>query len=335
MSAPKEKPRHAGQGFGVNHFEAIHMGNTTAVPSGAQQLVRVFDGFIGGEPAQVCDGRELHAFLKAGWQFSDWIKKRIEQYGFELNQDFTCVSVKAETHRKDGQRGITKVTEYHLTLDMAKELSMVENNEQGRMARRYFIEMERRAQAQPRLPSDEPVIEQRGFRGCSILLARYGEQLWLGAGSLSTALGLGSSDRIVRSLPAHHKRKQQRGTRALWMIDLIGAERAAEYCKPELAAEYRGWLQRITMPSVQQLPGFAVERFGLEQLLNMRLLVSFDETGGYHAKPIDPGALLVKPSRLADVLNDPFTVPMEYLPGILQVVAGRMSAAIRPALPAS
>ena len=133
MSDVKEKaPTRQRQGFGVNHFEAIHMGNTTAVQGGAQQLVRVFDGVIGGLPAQVCDGRELHAFLKAGWQFSDWIKKRIEQYGFEQNQDFVCVSVKTETHRKDGQRGVTKSTDYHLTLDMAKELSMVENNEQGR-----------------------------------------------------------------------------------------------------------------------------------------------------------------------------------------------------------
>ena len=121
------------------------MADTTAVQANAQQLVRVFDGVIGGVPAQVVNGRELHTFLKAGWQFSDWIKKRIEQYGFEQDQDFVCVSVKTETHRKDGQRGVTKSNEYHLTLDTAKELAMVENNDQGRQVRRYFIAMERQA----------------------------------------------------------------------------------------------------------------------------------------------------------------------------------------------
>ena len=56
MSDVKEKaPTRQRQGFGVNHFEAIHMGNTTAVQGGAQQLVRVFDGVIGGLPAQVGD----------------------------------------------------------------------------------------------------------------------------------------------------------------------------------------------------------------------------------------------------------------------------------------
>lgn len=46
-----------------------------------------------------------------------------------------------------------ETTDYHLTLDMAKELSMVENNEQGRAARRYFIECERRAQPTHRNPA--------------------------------------------------------------------------------------------------------------------------------------------------------------------------------------
>jgi phage anti-repressor protein len=306
------------------------MGNTTAVQGGAQQLVRVFDGVIGGMPAQVCDGRELHLFLKNGKQFSDWIKQRIGQYGFEENQDFVIASPKSEAKRGGHNR-----TDYHLTLDMAKELSMVENNDQGRQARRYFIEMERRAHAQPQQAEDEPAIEQLGLRGCNVLVAHYGEQMWFSAGNLSTALGLGSSDRLVRSLTERHKRKLKRGTRELWMIDVVGADRAADYCKPDVATEYKAWLQRVTGPTAQTLAGSPVERFGLEQLLDMRLLVSFDERGTYQAKPIPPGALLVSPSRLASVLSDPFTVPTEFLPEILQAVAARMGAAMRPGLPAA
>ena len=339
MNTAQEKaPTRQRQGLGANHTKEIYMADTTAVKVGAQQLVRVFSGVVGGLPMQVCDGRELHTFLKAGWQFSDWIKKRIEHYGFEENQDFSIVSVKTETIRKystGDRKGASKSIDYHLTLDMAKELSMVENNEQGRQARRYFIEMERRAHAQPQRANDEPAIEQLGLRGCNVLVAHYGEQLWFSAGNLSTALGLGSSDRLVRSLAERHKRKLKRGTRELWMIDVVGADRAADYCKPDVATEYKAWLQRVTGPTAQILAGSPVERFGLEQLLDMRLLVSFDERGTYQAKPIPPGALLVSPSRLASVLSDPFTVPTEFLPEILPAVAARMGAAMRPGLPAA
>ena len=330
MKPKKGKPRRAGQGFDVNHLEAIHVENTTAVQVGAQQLVRVFDGVIGGVPAQVCDGRELHVFLKTGKQFSDWIKQRIQQYGFEENQDFMSFSPKSEKP----QGGRLRV-EYHLTLDMAKELSMVENNEQGRLARRYFIDMERRAHAQVKLPEPAQSIEQAVFRACTVLVAYYGGQPWFSAGNLCTALGLGGSDRLVRSLSARHKRKLQRGARELWMIDVVGADRAADYCKPELATEYRAWLQRVTGPSAQAAASSPVERFGLDKLLDMRLLVSFDEHGTYQAKPIPHDAMLVKPSRLATVLGDPFTVPAEYLPEILQAVAARMGAAMRLGLPAT
>lgn len=118
-----------------------------AQPTPDSQLVRVFTGLIGGIPANVVDARELHAYLENGDKFADWIKARVEKYGFQQDQDFACVSVNAETQRKNGQRGVAKRTDYHLSLDMAKELSMVENNERGREARRYFIQKEREALA--------------------------------------------------------------------------------------------------------------------------------------------------------------------------------------------
>lgn len=84
------------------------------------------------------NARELHQFLESKRKFADWIKQRIEQYGFVENQDFCSFHkiVKRET-------GATTVREYALTIDMAKELSMVENNDKGRLARKYFIEYER------------------------------------------------------------------------------------------------------------------------------------------------------------------------------------------------
>ena len=110
-----------------------------AQPTPDSQLVRVFAGTIGGIPANVCDARELHAYLENGDKFADWIKARVEKYGFQQDQDFSEFTEK-------GTRGRPRI-DYHLSIDMAKELSMVENNERGREARRYFIQKEREALA--------------------------------------------------------------------------------------------------------------------------------------------------------------------------------------------
>lgn len=104
-------------------------------------LIPVIDGEIGGEVQPCVDARTLHLWLKSGERFADWIKKRIQTYGFIENEDFALISVKAEI--KKGRGGNRRSVDYLLTLDVAKELSMVENNEQGRMARRYFINCEK------------------------------------------------------------------------------------------------------------------------------------------------------------------------------------------------
>lgn len=110
------------------------------------QLIPVFAGELSGTPTQLIDARLLHSFLDVGKKFSDWIRDRISQYGFQENQDFVCVSQKQETQRASGQKGVSVIIDYHLTLDMAKELSMVERNDKGKQARRYFIACEKAAQ---------------------------------------------------------------------------------------------------------------------------------------------------------------------------------------------
>lgn len=105
------------------------------------QLVRVFTGQIGGIPANVCDARELHTYLEVARDFSTWLNERVEKYGFEENRDFAVCSPNPGSKKRGGHNR----KDYHLSLDMAKELSMVENNDQGRTARRYFIDMERKA----------------------------------------------------------------------------------------------------------------------------------------------------------------------------------------------
>lgn len=83
------------------------------------------------------NARELHEFLESKQEFANWIKNRIKQYGFVENQDFEVF----DNFVRNPQGGRPAV-EYALSIDMAKELSMVENNEKGRIARKYFIACE-------------------------------------------------------------------------------------------------------------------------------------------------------------------------------------------------
>jgi phage anti-repressor protein len=86
------------------------------------------------------DGRTLHTFLEVGRDFSNWIKARIEKYEFVENDDYEVLAKSGELDFK----GVTKI-DYIISLDMAKELAMVENNEKGKQARKYFIEVEKNA----------------------------------------------------------------------------------------------------------------------------------------------------------------------------------------------
>jgi phage anti-repressor protein len=103
-----------------------------------QKLIPVFINTIAGISTQLVDARELHTFLEVGKFFANWIKDRIKQYDFQENEDYFCVAKSGN----GGNKGFQPI-EYHLTLDMAKELSMVERNKKGKQARRYFIECEK------------------------------------------------------------------------------------------------------------------------------------------------------------------------------------------------
>ena len=95
------------------------------------------------EGQQVVSARELWQFLNVGRHFNSWIKGRIEKYDFIENEDFIIVSLITQNGviKKGGDR---KSHDYILTLDMAKELAMIENNPAGRAVRRYFIQCEKK-----------------------------------------------------------------------------------------------------------------------------------------------------------------------------------------------
>lgn len=84
-------------------------------------------------------GRDLHEFLEIKERYTQWIARHIEKYGFIAGQDFI---------REIGESTGGRPSENHiLTMDMAKELSMLQGNLKGKQARQYFIECERQAKA--------------------------------------------------------------------------------------------------------------------------------------------------------------------------------------------
>ena len=113
----------------------------------ATTLIPVFTGTMANNTVQLCDARTLHTFMQVRRDFTTWIKGRIRKFGFTLGEDYLLEIGSPDLVNQTRGGNKKETTDYHLTLDMAKELSMVENNEQGRAARRYFIQCERRAQA--------------------------------------------------------------------------------------------------------------------------------------------------------------------------------------------
>lgn len=104
---------------------------------------------------QFCvDARQLHKALEVQDHFRTWIRRRIEKYGFQEGLDYEKSSmISSSANLRGGKRrsipaNPNPAIEYKITLSMAKELCMVENNNIGREARRYFIECERKLHEQ-------------------------------------------------------------------------------------------------------------------------------------------------------------------------------------------
>lgn len=101
------------------------------------ELVTIKKAVIGSDEVNAVDARELHEFMEIETRFNDWIIRRIDDYGFVNNIDYLKLS-------KTDYTGIGKSPiEYVISLDMAKELAMVERNEKGKQARQYFIQCEK------------------------------------------------------------------------------------------------------------------------------------------------------------------------------------------------
>ncbi|EGK8367663.1 phage antirepressor Ant [Campylobacter coli] len=97
--------------------------------------IQIYNDKTIGAEINSANAREIFQFLNSEQEYSNWIKNRISHYNFIENQDYIIELVYTKGRPRK---------EYYVTLDMAKELCMVENNEKGRQARCYFIECEKR-----------------------------------------------------------------------------------------------------------------------------------------------------------------------------------------------
>lgn len=105
-------------------------------------LIPVSPGIIGGHETAIVSARALHKALGVKRDFTTWIKGRIDQYGFKNGVDFEFVENLTSPNPVSAKSRQRVEHDYLSTINMAKELAMVERTEQGRAIRQYFIKCE-------------------------------------------------------------------------------------------------------------------------------------------------------------------------------------------------
>lgn len=85
--------------------------------------------------------RELHKELNIVGRFSRWFEQ-MSEYGFEENVDYTSVQNCTEVQNNGGIQ-VRELQDYQITLDMAKEIAMLQRNEKGKQIRKKLIELEK------------------------------------------------------------------------------------------------------------------------------------------------------------------------------------------------
>ncbi|WP_169753607.1 antA/AntB antirepressor family protein [Campylobacter mucosalis] len=117
------------------------------------ELIPIGKTKLNGAEINSVNARDLHEVLESKYQFADWIKTRLDEVDAIENIDYIIVSEKSETMSEAGRKASIK-KEYILTIDIAKEIAMLERNEIGKKVRRYFIEVEKAYKTQFAIPKN-------------------------------------------------------------------------------------------------------------------------------------------------------------------------------------
>lgn len=261
------------------------------------QLIPVFAGEISGATVQLVDARLLHDFLEVARDFSNWIKKRLADGGFIKEQDYLEVFAKSGENPLGGRPSI----DYHLTLETAKHIGMMERNDKGRAVRQYFIDMERQAleqkPAKPSLP--EPKTRKVIPGG-------------LNADQQDAVKAL-----VKERVEALPKDKQAKGAITCWSA--IKSKYGCSY--KEVPAE--SFPQVASLVARLPLEGELIEKADEPPTLrNRRFLLALDGDGKESIMPVPSAALVVDPAQFADAIIDA-RFPREHLSAIQAALAQR------------
>ncbi|WP_162055047.1 antA/AntB antirepressor family protein [Pontibacter pamirensis] len=123
----------------------------------------------------------LHKFLGNKKRFTDWFKHRAKKYQLEHGVDYITIATPSGEAKRGGHNAI----EYGLTINAAKELSMVEGTARGKEARAYFLRKEQLAnvlqngvvqmmqQMQQRMEQLERTVQHQLTEGDSATILGY------------------------------------------------------------------------------------------------------------------------------------------------------------------
>lgn len=190
---------------------------------------------VAGQAQQTVNARELHAFLESKQEFSNWIKNRIEDYGFLDGVDFLTNLSKTQGRPR---------IDYFLSLDMAKELSMVERNAQGKQARQYFIDCEKRLSGSLKVDFNDPLQAAKAFIEAETARRDAERKLQIAGGAL-TRLGAAKGSQCLRESAKLLKWKQTPFIDWLLARKMLFRDAGRQLC---VYQEYlgRGWFEYRT-----------------------------------------------------------------------------------------
>ena len=190
---------------------------------------------VAGQAQQTVNARELHAFLESKQEFSNWIKNRIEDYGFLDGVDFLTNLSKTQGRPR---------IDYFLSLDMAKELSMVERNAQGKQARQYFIDCEKRLSGSLKVDFNDPLQAAKAFIEVETARRDAERKLQIAGGAL-TRLGAAKGSQCLRESAKLLKWQQTPFIDWLLVKKMLFRDAGKQLC---VYQEYlgRGWFEYRT-----------------------------------------------------------------------------------------